>query len=247
MNTNASRQALAEPSPPTLSQSGENLVMINPDFFLEEEKIRTKIQSYRAATGPTVPTKPEIVAWKALSEFIKFLKLPVKLRLMVYKLTTRESRPVEFTYYPQQSSMESKFPSRTIVPTILHTNQEAQACGLQICEKLNFGIHFDKTYVNWEIDIIVFEKHRALFPFLRMSGGRTNNILNIAPVHSVINQKCRNLAIHFRDIQELKSEFSLQNYLGNLSILCLLKMPENGEQRGFFIQGNLFLMVTRWI
>jgi hypothetical protein len=56
---------------------------------------------------------------------------------MIWKLSAKEPRLVEFTYYPKINTIASKFPSRTPVPAILHTSHEARGSGLEIHKKLD--------------------------------------------------------------------------------------------------------------
>jgi hypothetical protein len=146
-----------------------------------------------------------------LQQFAVFKKLPTELRRMVWKLAAKVPRVVEFSYYPKQKTIASQFPSKTLVPAILHTSSEARACGLEFYKKLDFGSFFDNTYINWELDTVMFENNRGLKAFLAIedkiydpSSPRTRRVVpaalgqanqNRALSHSLVNLNCQRLAV----------------------------------------------------
>jgi len=222
-------------------------LIVNPEFWIEEEKLRTKIRKKKTTTALEIADVVE--AWKPLSEFTIFKLFPPELRSKVWKIASQEPRLVEFSYYSKQGSIESKFPSRTTVPAVLHATREARGCALKIYEILDFGIHFNKTYINWELDVVIFEANKALRPFLDieneihnvLSGIPTNNTLNIPAVHSFIGQKCQNLAIHVQDMRYWSSRSLLQNDPKPLKKLILIRAPKKNEEQGCYTDGNLAL------
>lgn len=131
---------------------------------------------------------------------------------MIWKLAARsECRVVEFTYYSVQKTMAAKFPSKTLVPAIMHTSSEARACGREIYEKLEFGGHFYSTYINWDLDVVAFSSLEVLKTFLNMEDDLNNGVQPVAQllatgvpsqavvrpplVHSPLNLNCRKLLV----------------------------------------------------
>jgi 2EXR family len=204
----SNNSAVVQP-PKTLLQDGENLALVNPEFFLMEERLRMKIRADKEAASRI----PDIIMWQP--RFVCFKELPTELRRIIWNLVAREPRIVEFSYYPKQKTMESKFPSKTMVPAILHTSSEARTVGLEVYEELNFGFFFDTTYINWEVDIVTFENINALKAFLDIEDGiyaaadprRPRSApIAIRPAkstqrltHSPINLYCRRLAINSKN------------------------------------------------
>jgi hypothetical protein len=215
-------------STPTLSQSGENLVLVNPEFFVQEERLRTKVKASQEAPSHRLETMV------SLQRFTSFNEMPLELRRMVWKLAAKQPRVVEFSYYPKQKTTASKFPSKTLVPAILHTTREARGCGLEVYEKLEFGSCFDSTYINWHLDTVTFETIQGLKVFLNIRDNiySSSNSLTLSAgprfggqssrhpgrPRSFINSKCRRLAIKSgiscvdlssSDISKMKTHFPL--------------------------------------
>jgi len=232
MDKSASSHASATPL--TLSQSGENLVLVNPKFFVHEEEFRKKIQE-AAARNLLILHIPK--------DFPQFKKLPPELRRIIWRLAGSEPRAVEFEYYPKQRNMRSKFPSKTIVPAILHTSHEARAFGLEVYDRLNFGRTLGCTFINWEVDIVLFQdglrdfldhehiihnRHLPAYTYLRPE---------IGSAHSIIDQKCQRLAIHWKDFAvgtELKA--------CHFSQLKQLVVVNHVQRIGTYKDGNTMLV-----
>jgi hypothetical protein len=238
--------APAEPTPTlaTLAQSGDNLVLVNPEFFIEEEKLRMKIRADKKAALDRFESSIRPVT------FTPFPRLAPELRQEIWKYTASDGRLIEFTYFSHEKTVASMFPSRTLVPAILHTNQEARACGLEIYEKLNFGSSFisiNSTYINWEIDVVSFKRGRALAAFMSLHfymeeipklGEDVEEQSGPESTQSVISEKCRNLAVHCSDLTTLRTELRPKILFRNLNNFMVL--APSGEL-GTWMDGNLAL------
>lgn len=196
------------------------MALVNPEFFLEEERLRMKIKVDKEAAAL------RLKFWRPTRQFRRFPKLSLELRRIIWKFAAKEPRLVEFTCYPKQKSIVSRFPSRTTVPAILHTSQEARTCGLEVYEKLDFGSLFDSTFINWELDVVLFESGKAMTAFMNIEslihepvalGGAANSALGIESVHSTITKNCCNLAIYSKDIETFKTEFRSWAHFRSLS------------------------------
>ena len=163
---------------------------------------------------------------------------------MIWRLAGLEPRAVEFEYYPKQGNITSKFPSKTIVPAILHTSREARSVGLELYEKLNFGGAFCRTFINWEVDIVLFQEGLRDFLYFEhlIHNKHVSDYLHwrskIGSAHSIIDQKCQRLAIHEKDFLIISPELKPHNF-GQLKELLIVCRP---KRLGSFKDGNLTLM-----
>ncbi|EPE37063.1 hypothetical protein GLAREA_09226 [Glarea lozoyensis ATCC 20868] len=85
--------------------------------------------------------------------FHYFQKLPIELRLKIWKEVCRFPRIVE-----PLSSNKPNFPSESLAPALLHVCREAREEGLKIYEMLpSYGdlSRFRETYINWQVDYVL--------------------------------------------------------------------------------------------
>jgi hypothetical protein len=182
--------------------------------------------------------------------FILFRRFAPEIRRLIWKHAANEVRLVEFTYVSKEKTIGARFPSRTLVPAILHTSKEAREVGLQIYEKLDFGSSFlgiNSTYINWEHDVVTFKAGRALQAFMEHqryiqetleNRGDVMEQLGIDPIHSIITEKCCNLAVFSKDLIDFKMELRPKIVFKKLNNFIVI--APSGEL-GTWMDGNLAL------
>lgn len=100
-------------SPTTLSLDGDNLALVNPELFLEQERLAQKIKENREALA---------VAYLKRDHFTIFPTLVVELRLQIWKLAA--GVPLQIPLCSNKKAKEMiHFKSATSVPGLLHANR----------------------------------------------------------------------------------------------------------------------------
>ena len=222
---------------PVLLESGENLALANSDLFIHQENLRKVLRTRREEA------ETKFSLWQPPQTFLRFKKLAPELRRMVWHYTAAQPRLFEVKFFAEHEKIESQFRSRTPVPGILHASHEARACGLEVYQKVDFGANFNNTFINWEVDFVLFELQQALKPFL-MKTDSTHSLISAysglinRPQHSIFNTECRNLVIHDQDLETFKAGFR-PHLFPKLKDLILLHTP---KQMGTVKEGCLALV-----
>jgi hypothetical protein len=183
----------------TLLQSGENLALLNPELFLGKynhefpSSLYVHFMQHADVWSTDISLENERLRSKLIRSvkppfkgaFIRFPKFPREIRDMIYleAALDTEARVIEVI------RKRNKYRSQSLVPALLHACKESRAAARKVYSQLpNFGhvrIH-DKTYVNWEKDIIFF---RSAAYFELFAG----------PDFQAAKPHCRNLAIMWSD------------------------------------------------
>jgi hypothetical protein len=89
------------------------------------------------------------------TDFPKFEKLPIELRLEIWKQSLPDSRILEIIYNKSyKKNRRAQVQCKANVPALLHACQESRAAGLKIYSELVINNCVTRTYVCWEKDII---------------------------------------------------------------------------------------------
>lgn len=168
--------------------------------------------------------------------FTKFRDLVPELRNLVWDAAISNSgRVVEFAVAKERYRI--RFYSTTGVPEIMMVNHEARKRALQVYGLLDFGRCSGTTYINWEVDTVLF-KQDALQ--VLMDGmiedyqkGRCSPILKSdsiavtaakSTIHQQINRNCRNLGVIHSDFYRLVDTFEHAIHFPSLKSLAYISV-----------------------
>ncbi|EPE37064.1 hypothetical protein GLAREA_09227 [Glarea lozoyensis ATCC 20868] len=128
-----------------------------------------------------------------LSTFHHFRKLPVEIRLIIWRKACGTPRVVEIIYNPNRRKW-NKFPSRTLTPALLHVCREARTEGLKCYEMLpGYGDRnqYRETYVNWEVDYIFLAEEETRWKDFLF------DVLDVSQPTNTVREKCRHLVMEY--------------------------------------------------
>ncbi|PVH86864.1 hypothetical protein DL98DRAFT_640545 [Cadophora sp. DSE1049] len=188
----------------------------NPKLYIQQERQKTMIRTRDAKmmAAATIGRGPSFYILK----FPQFARLPLELRLMIWEVSARVPRVVEFN----SCKKRFKLASRTSVPAILHVNKEARYIGLRQYEEISL-YDLDKnvgfTFMKWEIDIGLFTTSKALETFLSQQA---------SPVNPAF--RCNSLAVRVEDTVLSYSPIGPGTQLSRLEELILIRNKKKNDR-----------------
>lgn len=156
-------------------------------------------------------------------EFKLFGKLPVELRLKIWKEALPEERIAEIKFNKMhESNKQAKFYSRTPTPALLHACRESRNFSLKFYSKLVVAKRFLGTYVRWELDIIFLGRASIK----ELAFGAHNHMMAI---ECEFNRQCQRLGVIEDYTCYLAEWLEVYPHLSNLKeIVAVIKNHEPG-------------------
>jgi len=143
--------------------------------------------------------------------------------------------------------------SKTLVPAMLRVCWESRLVGLKFYHELNLNKKFnDSTFINWDIDTILFKSRHGLKSFLNLMTDfddepRIDSVVTFgldkedrynffedtrAAKQSPINQCCKRLAVHLDHLSFFTSHFKRDQHLKQFRELLIVKRLPDSTMRG---------------
>jgi len=190
--------------------------------------------------------------------FTCFAKLPTEIQQVIWELVALHRRVVEVYYrrtgdnsFPLSARYRSSFPSFTLAPALLHTCSASRAAGLKVYEIFPSSrdiVGCRDTYINWNIDTIIFKNGRDLTTFEVQKSNQDDYYGRSLPPHlHPISLRCRNLALPIRTF--LKHAGSIHTLFPNIEELIVVRDEFKGlvSPGPIGLQGNFELIeVKNW-
>lgn len=161
-------------------------------------------------TGGSKVIESKVTYEVPATTFVYFPKLPPELQAMIWKFVALHPRVVEIFHLetgdlslPISARVRNSFPSMTLVPALMHTSSEARSIGQKIYEILPSSkniVRCRDTYINWDVDTILFKNGRNFTTFCLEKAYQDNRVRHSlleddpSRLHP-ISLKCCNLAI----------------------------------------------------
>jgi hypothetical protein len=152
--------------------------------------------------------------------FSSFALLPYEIREAIWVATCTDAAPrvVEVGYYQAWNNGDFKFPSKTVVPAILHVISEARAIGLTHYVVFTPCNLWSGTYMNWNLDYIYLNWLPGECDERLQSSGWSNG----RPSIPGLTDKCQHLLLNVESAKNTQDWFKIQwmfSYTKDIAVL----------------------------